>query len=1236
MATTTQARSGFALVIALTLMAFVLLLILSITSFVVVEQQSANIAKQQLAAKQNALVGLHIAIGELQQRLGPDQRATASADILNSSNNPYTLVWHSDPTKGWDSATKDWVPGGDADFALPLLSVDPAKLATLISSSGEFNESALDNPVELMAITKPSDGTLTSLKAERRPLVDAQGATTGNYAWVAQDESLKANLKTEHGDYQNTDSSLDLVETSRRLSVFPYANAAGVEIEGKLPFGAIDPVVNGELNDDYFEKIQKAEDLGDLITSGLLVLESKPEPEAEEVSKAEKLAPYRNHFTLNSKGVLADAKNGGLRRDLSRGLDDQYFEKLHGLPVFGIDADGNLADGINNPVGDQWKFFRDYYNFYRPVDDGLASDLGDENVFYGLNDVTSPNPSTRMRFANHVVSRKVNNRETHQGRGLEPTYSALVTPKTLTGLGYSEGGSNNNRKITNDNWNLFTPHLRPVILRNTLKIGILPQIFNDPNDEDNSNNGKYRLQFKVYPSITIWNPFNVAIDFTHNSVSQNPFANGVEVYLHHNSNMNLEIKAIPESGSSTVYKFNLGSIAPNVAVISAQSLEDAGLPAKMLPGAIWVCGLGQNYFAKRDEWNPEFYTNPTFTGSIGKHIPLVIGENILTDASITYNDEGYTQNGEEKWSTTFFKGTDTLHLIPPGTSNNITYHGMGQIKSIKPGTSTSTETFDSFYQGDNSNVYNNNTDPIELSTVTALAAGNQFPFTAVDIKARTLEDVSGNPSFASFAQMNLMGTYPQFVRQGGQSDVKGDVKLLYMTGLIDQDDVNLLDPIEDINDDGTGNYGASFSYQKGENNIVIYDLPRHPLVSVGDFRNLVLSWNEDTHTRPIGASWPLATLSDLSDPYIRTGASNWNYSKGAGCDTSYYYNNALFDSYFFSGIPSENRGGNSTLINQTFPYGVKLTDAYIQSGRPLANTRLSYYEHPSVEQLRVGSTAIRGNKQEAFETTAAHLLIDAPFNINSTSHQAWQAILSGFRGQEVKGADQSDSGVEGTPFVDHFVPRGDENDLYAGHRRLTDTQVRELSYSLTQEIRNRGIAISLGDFLNRDLKAGIDSDVNNDENNLMSRIDEAIKTAAINSITQRVDQTVDSDLYAVNTLNYTASAAHAFEDSLVDEAGAGLPGYLKQQDILRALAPIMTTRGDTFIIRAYGESVDPLAGNSKGEAWCEAVVQRLPEYVDSSTDDAWKSPPASSSNEQYGRRLKIIHFRWLNNNDISS
>ena len=360
-----------------------------------------------------------------------------------------------------------------------------------------------------MAITNPSDGTLTSLKAERRPLVDAQGATTGNYAWVAQDESLKANLKTEHGDYQNEDSNLDLVETSRRLSVFPYANAAGIEIKGKSPFDAIDPVIDGELNDDYFEKIQKAEELCDLITGGLLT------PADKSGSKAEQLAPYRNHFTLNSKGVLADTKNGGLRRDLSRGLDDQYFEKLHDVPVFGVDRDGNVvADGINEPVGDQWKYFRDFYNFYRPVDDGLVSDLNNKNIFYGLDDVTSPNPSTRMRFTdvnqdiNHIYNSP--NGTNSNDRGYNVSYAGPVNTLTVK---HNHPVRNNTYRFTDKSWFAFTPALRPVFLRKSIKIGIQTRQttnadFTDPNDP---NVGKYILQFKVYPSmITIWNPFNVS------------------------------------------------------------------------------------------------------------------------------------------------------------------------------------------------------------------------------------------------------------------------------------------------------------------------------------------------------------------------------------------------------------------------------------------------------------------------------------------------------------------------------------------------------------------------------------------------------------------------------------------------------------------------------------------------------------------------------------------------------
>ncbi|MEC8333335.1 MAG: hypothetical protein VXZ83_04330 [Verrucomicrobiota bacterium] len=1219
-----DSKAGFALVISLSMMAFVLLLVLSVNTLVVVEQRSADTAKQQLTAKQNALIGLQIAIGELQQHLGPDQRATASADILDSSNNPYTLVWHSDPTKGWDSTTNEWSDSGTIqDFALPLLSVDPSKLTTLISSGGEFNESALDNPIELMAITKPNNGTLTSLKAERRPLIDAQGATTGKYAWVAQDESLKANLKTEYGDYQNTDSDLALVETSRRLSLLPYANAAGityssvsdnneVEISNKGPFRNILPVVNGELNPDYFEKIERAEDLSDLITSGLLI------PANKSGSSAEQIAPYRNHFTLNSKGVLADTKNGGLRRDLSRGLDDQYYEKLHGVPVFGVDRNGNvIADGISEPVGDQWKFFRDFYHFYRPIDDGLVSDLSSKNIFYGLSDVTATNPSVRMRITNEDVAQWGTN-DIFQRYGKIPTYAGALTPTTI---------GRNKFYLTDNDWYVFTPQLRPVVLRNICNIGIKSREITDPTD---INVGKYVLEFQVYPSFTIWNPFNVAIEFNPSSNSQNPLANGEELYIFQNGNVDL----IFEDQDGNTFKFDLQSICPNVTVLSDQSLSNAGLPTSLPPGAVWVCGLSQSYYAELDGYNPRYYNDPGLTDRTNDPtlLPAAVGSTVSELNNITYtNAAEVTQvNWSNVWQTVYFDGTDVLTLKSSGYGS---FRWDGRIKSRNPVNPNNSTTYSCFSLGENSDVTGINTN-IVIGEVQRLATGNAFPFNAIDFRANTTGNQGNkNPAFPTFSQVNFLGSYPQVV---APDDGRGDVKALYIRERSEANSASLTDPLPPHDSSGNGYYGKGFDTgSSGSNNIVLYDLPRHPIVSINDFRHLMLGWNEDAQARPIGASWPVATLNNLSDPYIRTaypnghntGTSNSQYVKGAGCDTSYYYNNTLFDSYFFSGIPSEKRDENSELIKQTFPYKIRFTQDYIDDGKPLANTRLVYYKESSLEDLR-GYTD-NDLADDGYEKAGAHLLIDAPFNINSTSSLAWQAILSGFRNQNITGVNSTYSSIKnysgnGTPFVDHFIPADDDSNIYRGHRRLSDNDIKKLTQALTSEIRSRGVANTLGNFVNRSLNSS--SEIIDQQ---MSRMDEAIQNAGLNN-KQVHGTTPDGDRYSRPDI---ADSARMFDKSMVKETSAGLPGYLKQQDILRALAPIMTSRGDTFTIRAYGEAVDPITGNPAGKAWCEALVQRIPEYTED-TISPWDIPPNNSNNYRFGRRIKIVQFRWLSSKDV--
>jgi hypothetical protein len=79
---------------------------------------------------------------------------------------------------------------------------------------------------------------------------------------------------------------------------------------------------------------------------------------------------------------------------------------------------------------------------------------------------------------------------------------------------------------------------------------------------------------------------------------------------------------------------------------------------------------------------------------------------------------------------------------------------------------------------------------------------------------------------------------------------------------------------------------------------------------------------------------------------------------------------------------------------------------------------------------------------------------------------------------------------------------------------------------------------------------------------------------------------------------------------------------LTQADILSALAPYLRTRSDTFLVRTYGETVNPATGQMEARAWAEAVVQRFPDTV--TTGDSITQPAGA-----FGRRFRIVSFRWL-------
>ena len=75
----------------------------------------------------------------------------------------------------------------------------------------------------------------------------------------------------------------------------------------------------------------------------------------------------------------------------------------------------------------------------------------------------------------------------------------------------------------------------------------------------------------------------------------------------------------------------------------------------------------------------------------------------------------------------------------------------------------------------------------------------------------------------------------------------------------------------------------------------------------------------------------------------------------------------------------------------------------------------------------------------------------------------------------------------------------------------------------------------------------------------------------------------------------------------------------------------MMVRSDTFVIRGYGE-----ASNSSGSAraWCEAVVQRIPAFVDPANSPDATIDELDEMNLKFGRRFNIISFRWLSAGEV--
>jgi hypothetical protein len=122
----------------------------------------------------------------------------------------------------------------------------------------------------------------------------------------------------------------------------------------------------------------------------------------------------------------------------------------------------------------------------------------------------------------------------------------------------------------------------------------------------------------------------------------------------------------------------------------------------------------------------------------------------------------------------------------------------------------------------------------------------------------------------------------------------------------------------------------------------------------------------------------------------------------------------------------------------------------------------------------------------------------------------------------------------------------------------------------------------------------------------------------------------------------------------------GATGVMLQSDVFQTIGHRLSVRGDTFVIRAYGD-VAGLGATARPRAKVvlEAVVQRLPEYMEIYDKDSKLQPPyltygetgykgspitpkpaageaieLSTINRHLGRRFKILSIRELPAADI--
>lgn len=370
-----------------------------------------------------------------------------------------------------------------------------------------------------------------------------------------------------------------------------------------------------------------------------------------------------------------------------------------------------------------------------------------------------------------------------------------------------------------------------------------------------------------------------------------------------------------------------------------------------------------------------------------------------------------------------------------------------------------------------------------------------------------------------------------------------------------------------------------------------------------------------TMAKSIGNSWtnPFLTSDRITD--------------GTYHDPSWMVNTALWDSWFLSGIVPPNSstpsawGGEPRSAREQF-------NAFAQNQGNLRNKRYLY--HPQKPLNEALTELFDGNsfKPAAINKLTKYLLVDGAFNVNSTSVVAWKAFLASVRDQELldaAGSKQKKNLPFGTlGYAVRPSTGGTEGD-WNGFRDLTDTEVDGLAKAIVTEVKARGPFLNMADFINR-RPNGSDP-----TQRAVGALQAAIDKSGLNNRFKSSSRTLTApDTAPADIASLTGRDTFTAEPTPARAVGGA--GYLSQAALLTAFGSQITVRGDTFVIRAYGDSRDT-TGAIVARSWCEAVIQRTPDYVNP-IDAPDTTATLSAVNTLFGRKLNMISFRWLKPEEV--